>query len=258
MALDKIRNIMLAAKAGNAEAQNELGFHYIDGKALTKDYSQAIIWLQKAAAQNHKVAFYNIGMMQHRGLGLAINIKQAIFYYTKAAELDYIPAQYQLGCLYQMGPESIRNEALAIKWYELAANHQFGLAQTNLAYLFLEKNKPYFDERAVALLEAAVSQNIAVAKRHLGFCYLNGRGCRQDIRTAINYYKEAAEVGEKNALYDLGCLSQSGAHIPQDLALAAKCFHGASLMGHPQAKAMMLELARTKQNPLVDEYLKQQ
>jgi TPR repeat protein len=47
------------AKQGNADAQNNLGAMYANGKGVSKDDKQAVYWYQKAAAQENTGAQYS-------------------------------------------------------------------------------------------------------------------------------------------------------------------------------------------------------
>lgn len=70
-------------------------------------------------------------------------------------------------------------------------------AQTDLAVLFLERNKP---KSAVYWLELAVKQCFADAMQLLGCCYLKGNGLVKDDNLAIMWIAKAASLGHSIAL----------------------------------------------------------
>ncbi len=70
-------------------------------------------------------------------------------------------------------------------------------AQTDLAVLFLEHDKP---KSALYWLEAAAKQNHADAIHLLGCCYLQGQGVSQDDNNAIMWIAKAAAYGHTLAL----------------------------------------------------------
>ena len=70
-------------------------------------------------------------------------------------------------------------------------------AQTDLALLFLEKNKP---KSAVYWMELAVKQYFADAMQLLGCCYLKGNGLAKDDNLAIMWIAKAASLGHSIAL----------------------------------------------------------
>ena len=58
------------ATKGDAFAQNELGQLYYQGKGVERDYEQARIWFEKAAAQNNVGGQSALGELYHYGLGV--------------------------------------------------------------------------------------------------------------------------------------------------------------------------------------------
>jgi TPR repeat protein len=70
-------------------------------------------------------------------------------------------------------------------------------AQTDLAVLFLEHNKP---KSAIYWLELAAKQQFADAMQLLGYCYLKGDGLVKDENLAIMWLAKAASLGHSIAL----------------------------------------------------------
>ena len=58
-----------------------------------KDFSNALIWFEKAAAQGHADAQYFCGMMYSEGKGTAADQAKALMWLEKAAEQDHVSAQ---------------------------------------------------------------------------------------------------------------------------------------------------------------------
>ena len=59
-----------AAEQGHADAQNNLGVMYDNGKGVRQDYTNAVQWYRKAAEQGHAGAQINLGMMYEKGQGV--------------------------------------------------------------------------------------------------------------------------------------------------------------------------------------------
>ena len=49
-----LENLLARADAGDAEAQSTLGRMYADGDGAPQDYTEAVTWLRRAAAQNKR------------------------------------------------------------------------------------------------------------------------------------------------------------------------------------------------------------
>jgi TPR repeat protein len=50
-----------SADQGNSSSESELGWLYMSGKGVRRDYDQALSLLQKAVAQNNFIAMNNLG-----------------------------------------------------------------------------------------------------------------------------------------------------------------------------------------------------
>ena len=72
-----VKELLPLAEAGDAQAQQNLGSMYTEGKGVPKDYAEAIKWFRKAAAQGNALGQFNLGVMYHRGYGLQKNNVQA-------------------------------------------------------------------------------------------------------------------------------------------------------------------------------------
>ncbi|AUH62925.1 sel1 repeat family protein [Paracoccus zhejiangensis] len=74
---DALREWLPLALAGNAEAQNDVGFMYAIGQGVTQDHVQAVHWFRLAALQGHPSAQYALGSMYEGGEGLQRDIVKA-------------------------------------------------------------------------------------------------------------------------------------------------------------------------------------
>ena len=59
-----------AAEQGYANAQNNLGFMYANGRGVGKDDVQAVVWYRKAADNGLTLAQYNLGTVYATGRGV--------------------------------------------------------------------------------------------------------------------------------------------------------------------------------------------
>ena len=124
-----------AAMKGNAAAQCQMGLFYMNGIGVDRDEDKAVEWLNKAAAQNHTQAQYNLGI-----------------YYAKFSDSEA--------------------QRLAVKWLKEAVKGDSADAQYNLAQLYLDPHHPASRERdagrlAISLLKRAAAQGHAAAKAKL-------------------------------------------------------------------------------------------
>ena len=109
----------LAARAGDAEAQNNLGTLYLEGFYCPEDFEQATYWYRKSAKQGACVAQYNLGMRFIRGQGVPMDFQQAMQWLEKSADQGYALAYCDLGIMHLHGegcsPDRERAKELLIK-----------------------------------------------------------------------------------------------------------------------------------------------
>jgi len=79
------KDLQPQAAEGNAEAQNNLGGLYAEGKGVPKDYVQARQWYEKAAAQGHALAQNNLAELYFAGLGVPQDLVRAYMWVNIAA-----------------------------------------------------------------------------------------------------------------------------------------------------------------------------
>ena len=57
------KEFRLLALDGNAEAQSNLGFMYLEGRGVPQDYAESVKWYEKAATQGHANGQFGLGFM---------------------------------------------------------------------------------------------------------------------------------------------------------------------------------------------------
>jgi hypothetical protein len=80
---------------------------YLLGAGTPRNYSQAMLWYQKAAAQGYAAAQSQIGGMYMKGEGVAKDPAQARAWYQKAAAQGWRPAQNALAQMNGQSPSAI-------------------------------------------------------------------------------------------------------------------------------------------------------
>lgn len=191
-----IVTLMLKAKSGEAEAQNDLGEAYYDGKGVTENLTEAVKWFTKAAEQENAKAQYNLGICYYYGYGVYKDYGEAEKWYTKAAEQGYAEAQNDLGYYY----EENYNHKKAVEWYTKAAEQGLPMAQCNL-----------------------------------GFCYENGNGVEKNLEEAVKWYTKAANQEYARAQYNLALSYDKGEGVAKNDSEAMKWYLKAVKNNYPQA-----------------------
>lgn len=113
------------AKAGNAEAQFQLGQLYHYGRGVPEDDVAALGWFERAARQGSAKAQYELGNMYAFGFGVVPDDpnadRKAAKWYFEAARQGHPDAQYGLGILFLTGKGVRPSHEEALKWMRRAA-----------------------------------------------------------------------------------------------------------------------------------------
>lgn len=113
------------AENGDAEAQFSLGLKH--ASAPVQDFAQAEQWYLKAAAQDHPLAHFNLGIMYTNGQLGPCDWAKGLVWIQKAADLGDAGAQYRLGADHHRsvmdgGSTNVTQSRIdACKWFRLAA-----------------------------------------------------------------------------------------------------------------------------------------
>ena len=186
-----------AAELGNADALNELGLLYNDGKGVAQDYVKAREYYEQASALGSQHAMYNLAWMYENGQGVEADGKKAAELYEQAADLGSVDAMYNLGELYHDGFGVEQDYTAAVLWFRKAAD----LGADNAMFA-------------------------------LGVMFKNGEGVTQDYAKAHEYYERAAECGNYMAMNNLGVLYENGQGVEYDRDTALYWYEKSDTMRH--------------------------
>ena len=131
------KQLILAAKKGDAEAQFNLGNMYHDGEGVPQDYDQALKYFRLAAEQGVASAQYNLGLMYGKGEGVQMSKADCMIWLEEAANQGHATSMITLGKLYgnlatskiegyffnsskNFFPDAMVN---CLKWFYLAGIH---------------------------------------------------------------------------------------------------------------------------------------
>ena len=108
----------MAADAGNAGAQFNLGLMYANGLGVAKDPVEAAKWWRLAADQNYTKAQLNIGTLYATGQGVPENKVHAYLWFSLAAAGDDLTAlNFRNRVAQDMTPAQIAEaQKLAREW----------------------------------------------------------------------------------------------------------------------------------------------
>ena len=152
-----------AAKAEPIRSGDGLTPEEMYAKGMEKynagEYSDALVWFEKAAEQGDDKGQFYCGAMYHHGIGgTSEDMEKALMWYEKAAEQGNAEAQVWYGHIYYWGEGRSEDKEKALMWYKKAAE-----------------------------------QGDALGQVRYGEMYYNGEGTSEDKAKALMWYKKAAD-----------------------------------------------------------------
>lgn len=141
----------IAANAGDASSQCNLGWMYDRGLGVKKDETEATKWYRKAAEQGDRCAQTNLAYQLEKGLGTKQDVSEAFKWYKQAARGGYwtgdrnvvetvARAQYNVARCYELGLGVKKDIEEAICWYEKAAKQNYKDAKEKADALIKENS----------------------------------------------------------------------------------------------------------------------
>ncbi len=192
------RQFQLAATAGHARAQGQIGICLLKGRGVPKNHDLAVRWLTRAADNKDAIALYTLGNFHAQ----AKDYIKANKYYLQASAQGHAAAMNNLGASHEHGQGVPANLTEAAKWYGNAARMNLAAAQCNLALMFAA-----------------------------------GRGVAKDAARALQLYRAAADQGDVRAQFLLGATLHFGTLTAPNPTEAAKWLRLAANQGHAAARA---------------------
>jgi hypothetical protein len=136
-------------------------------------------------------------------LGLVKSDKKAAKIYRRAVELGDVGAIVNLGYAYDTGSGVKLDKKKAERLYRTAADRGDAYAQEKLAFLLDAEEK---HEEAFRYYALAADQGDTNGEFNLGCCYRHGEGTELDLGKARHWFERAAAKGDEGAIEQLADL----------------------------------------------------
>jgi len=149
------------------------------------DPQRGISYYEKAAQQNHPIAWNNIGALYQNGIGYDFNIKKAIQAYERAAKLGDGMALSNLGDLYYFGVHVKQHYGKSLNFYQQAEKKYY--------YNYDKISEIYYQLRDYQNLLIYLKKDYdrSYSGIYYGILYENSMGVKADLKKAIKYYEQA-------------------------------------------------------------------
>ena len=208
-----------------AETNFAMAIRTARGMGVAKDDKEAARLLRIAADAGHAAAQDELGLALACGIGIDRDAAEAVRMYRMAADQGYADARYKLGWCYENGAGVAKDEKEAAHQYSIAAGLGSASARLELARCYESGRGVAKDAAHAALLYLLASeQGDDWASFYLGRCYSNGIGVDKDVATAARYYRVAARRGNDKAHIALSKCALFGTGGPKDESEAVRLF----------------------------------
>ncbi|KAF9432370.1 hypothetical protein BGZ76_010900 [Entomortierella beljakovae] len=233
-----------AANGGYAEAQYTLGYKYEVGDGVKLDYSLAMELYRRAALKDHPAAQHSLGQMYEDGTGTMPDKARAMEWHLKSAKQNHAPAQCSLGGLYLRGDGVSPNYSEAVYWYLLAAYQGDVPAVDNLVEMKKSSRIPSEHNRVVEILIGAIKEDKESSQYALGNRIKYMSNIHDNVKTAVSWYRKAAERGYPKAQLAMGDAYEQGCGVEQSYSKASQWYLRAANQQQEDAQFKLSELYR--------------
>ncbi len=196
-----------AAARGHAHAMSEVGLRYSNGAGVERDFVKAAQWFAQAREAGEVSAGTLLAECYLLGKGVTKNEAKAIDLLQDAATAKDARAMDQLATCYHKGIGVGRDDHQAFRLYSAAAKLNYLDSVGNLGVLYLTsdqtdlgRNEAARTQKAVDLFRAGAKQNNAFCMFLYARCFEAGTGVDTNPAEASDWYRRAAEAGNRSAL----------------------------------------------------------
>ena len=223
-----------AAELGNADAQNDVGLMFFNGRAVIDNPLQMASWCRKAATLGVADAQVYLGDLFDLGRGVKQDFFKAAYWYRRAAHQGNAEGQMKLAALYHAGRGVRRDDHLSQKWYR-KASHKRPVTAPQLPVMGTHPRLTRDIERSLFWWHRAAKRGQDNAYFNLGLVYSQGLGTAVNLVEAARAFREAAIQGNAEAQINLAQLYCLGKGVKQDFPLAINWVSRAAATGHAKA-----------------------
>lgn len=194
-----------AAEQGHADAQNQVGEFYYEGKLVSQNAETAFQWYYAAALNGSIKGAGNLGYCFATGTGTVQNYQKAVEWLTNAAEGGDADAMVNLGVRYLNGQGVAKDERKAYQWMITAIEHgatQGYFYAGAMHYEGLDGDGiPNYD-KAFEMFSKAMEKGLQHRQLlyYLGKMYLEGKGTDKNNNKAKMYLCPSALQGDEDAI----------------------------------------------------------
>lgn len=208
------------AVEGYARAQLIYGVFYSFGKyGLPKDFQKSYQWYVKAANQGNQSAQYNLGLAYRHKRGVDKDILKSIEYFKQALSNNFWLAACRLGDIYN-DEGAVQDPEIAESYYRQVINDLNVSHSTRSECAYSLGSMLFYQQKKIDLgieqfkLSANLGDKDALFE--LGIIYSGSHDVPTDPELSVDYYKKAIRLGSHRAAANLGYKYEIGDGVGVD------------------------------------------
>lgn len=205
---------------------------YCYGLGTEQDYAQAFKWFEKAAVMGNKFAQFSLANLYYYGNGVEQSYEKAFDWYSRSAKQGQPYAAYAIAQMFSKGEYVEKDESQTQSYYKQALAKFLKLetddqADDNLFYKIGRMFKLGFGtdsnvSKAIEYFKRAADLGNKNAMRSMALEYISGENVEQDVDKGIEMLTELADNGDTMSVYKLGKIYLNGDAVFKDLDKAEK------------------------------------
>lgn len=218
------------------------------GEGVAQNFKDAVVWFEKAAAGGVAEAKYNLGVLYLTGHRVKQDIPKAVALLEDAAQLGVVQAAERLGTIYNPDskiPFVTTSHRKSRQWFQKAAD----LGSIEGAFMtgaMAGSGRGGSLDEALSLkyFISAGERGHAASACNVAMMYHNGVGTPANLLQAFHWYREAAQLGDMDALTYLSLFHLYGVDgiTPRNVSLALKQLQLASVQHSSLAQRTLAAL----------------
>ena len=192
---------------------------------------------------NNPFASLILALYRRNGTGCSVNRKAAQKLFKNAADFGLPEAQFNYGIMIGQKPKNAQVRQESLTYIINSANNGNADAQTHLAKMIIKNQVPNSHSGAVThYLSLALEQDSVKAGEIISELFNSNKTFNKDKHQTMEFLKKAANLGDKDAQFNLAQLILSSNPNAQDLTTAHNLLRASMLNGNQLACKSLAEL----------------
>ncbi len=196
------KNLVLAAS--NYMRAYRLGSHKAGQALLILIQNENFInEIRESAGKKNPEAMFVFAGITAMGFGNIITNEQALDLLKEAVVKKHIPSMIEIGLCYSSGTIVQKNINEALRYWNQAVELGSREAEIRVAFTQLADSTNISKHEQINIIRKGADEGSVLAQTLMGFCYEKGLGVKENKRTAISFYRNAAQRGNESAYNSL-------------------------------------------------------